>query len=59
MRITKLALKRSHTKKEWDALVSKCDLKPITLGGPKEEEDSDFDTSVFLLEPKYKPKLVS
>ena len=50
MRITKHVLKRSHTKKQWEAVLKKCDLKPITLGNPT-VDDSDLDDSVFRPEP--------
>ena len=43
MRMTKIALKRMHTKREFRNLAKKCDMKPVTLD--RTEDNSDQDES--------------
>ena len=50
MRMTKIALKRMHTKKQWQALIKKCEMKPVTLDGLS-DVDSDYDENQFRSTP--------
>ena len=54
MRMTKIALKRMHTKKEFIALMKKCEMKPVTIGGTN-EDNSDLDESQFRAVSQIRP----
>ena len=50
MRVIKHVLKRNFTKKQWQTLCKKQELRPVTLdGGVK---DSDEDEEMYLKQPR-------